>query len=65
MKCLPITDSYPGKICPYCDRGDLYVRSSRRTGSRWQIQYLWCSNCPATFKARTDRDQLCRFRKVL
>ncbi len=65
MKWLPITDALPRDVCPRCDRGELYVRSSRQAGDRWQVQYLWCKNCTATFKARTDRRYLIRTRKVL
>jgi hypothetical protein len=65
MAWLPITNSLPGDACPRCDRGELYVRSSRPTGDRWQLQYLWCTNCPATLKARMDRRYLTRARKVL
>jgi hypothetical protein len=65
MQWLPITDSLPGDPCPDCDRGELYVRSSRPTGIHWQIQYLRCRNCFATFKARIDRHCLTRTRKVL
>ncbi len=65
MKWLPITDALPGDACPSCDRGELYVRSSRATGVRWQLQYLRCKNCFASFKARTERRYLSRARKVL
>ena len=34
MAWLPITDSLPGDACLRCDRGQLYVRSSRPTGIR-------------------------------
>ena len=65
MAWLPITDSLRGDACMRCSRGELYVRSSRPTGIRWQLQYLWCTNCSATFKTRIDRRQLTRARKVL
>lgn len=58
MSWLQITDLLSGDICPLCDRGELYVRSSRRTGDRWQVRYLWCKNCAATFKARAHRRHL-------
>jgi hypothetical protein len=59
---LQITDALPGDACPLCDRGELYVRSSRPVGQRWQVQYLWCKSCPATFKARVERRHLARAR---
>ena len=65
MKWLPITDSFPGDACPRCDRGELYVRSSRQTGACFQVRYLRCTNCPVTFKTLTDRRDLNRARKVL
>lgn len=65
MVWLKITDSSRGDACPRCDRGELYVRSSRPTGIRWQVQYRWCTNYPATFKARVDRRYLNCARKVL
>ena len=65
MKWLPITDTLPGDACPRCDRGELYVRSSRPTGLCKQVRYLWCTNCPVTLKALTDRRDLTRARKVL
>jgi hypothetical protein len=46
MAWLPITDSFPGHACPSCDRGELYVRSSRPTGIRWQVQYLGTPSRP-------------------
>jgi hypothetical protein len=65
MAWLPFTESLPGDGCPRCERGTLYVRNSRPFGSRWQLQYLWCTNCPVTFKARADRRCLPRLRKVV
>ena len=65
MPWLLITESLPGDECPHCERGTLYVRTSRRTGSRWQLQYLWCSYCPSTFKVRADRRHLHRSSKVV
>lgn len=65
MTWLPITDAVSGNACPRCKRGALYVRNSRRTGPCWQLRYLWCSNCPATFKARVDRRRLNRSPKVV
>ena len=64
MAWLRITDALAGDTCPRCDRDVLYVRSSRRTGDRWQLQYLWCKNCMATFKTRVERRYLPRARNV-
>ena len=65
MAWLPISNSLPGDACPRCERGELYVRNSRPTGPRWQLQYLWCTHCQATFKARTDRRHLPRAWKAI
>lgn len=37
MAWLRITDALTGDTCPRCDGDVLYVRSSRRTGDRWQV----------------------------
>jgi hypothetical protein len=62
---LAITDAFPRNLCPRCERGMLYVRSSRRSGAHWQLQYLWCTTCPATFKSRVERCRLKRKSKVV
>jgi hypothetical protein len=64
MTWLPISSALPGDACPSCERGELYVRSSRPTGIRWQLQYLRCKTCLATFKARNERRYLARARKA-
>ena len=51
MAWLPIIGSLTGDVCPRCDRGKLYVRSTRRTGDPGQVQYLCCSNFPARFES--------------
>ncbi len=53
MTWLPITDAAPGEICPRCDRGTLFIRSSRQTGQSWRLRYLRCKSCRSTFKARS------------
>jgi len=65
MAWLPITDVIPGEVCPQCERGLLYVRNSRPANQRWQVQYLWCTHCPTTFKSLVERCELPRVRKVV
>jgi DNA-directed RNA polymerase subunit M/transcription elongation factor TFIIS len=60
---LQIVDSLTGDACPSCGRGELYIRSRRRTSERWQLQFLRCKKCSATFKARTERRCLLRARE--
>ncbi len=43
-----------GDACPRRDCGELNICSSRPTGDRWQLQYLRCKNCLATFKTRVE-----------
>lgn len=53
MTWLPITDAAPGDVCPRCDRGTLFIRSSRPSGPAWRLRYLRCKCCRARFKARS------------
>ncbi len=65
MSWLSITDALPGDACPQCERGLLYVRTSRPCNENWQVQYLWCTHCQTTLKSRVDRRELTRVRKVV
>ncbi len=60
MSWLKVTNLRPGDSCPKCDRGTLYVRTSRAAGESFQTRWMWCSRCAATFKTLVDRAELRR-----